>query len=82
MRAATLTPSPEDVAAIDDDVADIDADTEFDAFVQRHVDVAAGHTLLDVDRAAHRVDGAAKLGQDTVPGVLDDSSAVLRDLWI
>ncbi len=51
----------EDVAFIDDDVADIDADAELDAPIGRYANVAVGHLALNVDRAAHRVDDAGEL---------------------
>ena len=69
----------ENVALVDDDVADIDADAEFDAAVGRHIGVPFGHLALDFDGAAHRVDDAGELGQQTVAGGLDDAAAVLAD---
>ena len=70
---------PEYVALVDDDVADIDADAEFDAAVGRHIGVPFGHPVLDFDGAAHRVDDTGKLGQQSVAGGLDDAAAVLAD---
>ncbi|MFO1055932.1 MAG: hypothetical protein U1E53_03080 [Dongiaceae bacterium] len=63
-----LTPSLEDVVAVDDDVADIDADAELDAAVGRHVDGAFRHADLDLGGAAHRVDDAGELHQHAVAG--------------
>ena len=53
----------EDVVAIDDDVAEIDANAELDARIGRHVGVAFGHLALHVDGAAHGVDDAGELDQ-------------------
>jgi hypothetical protein len=77
-----INPISEDVTAIDDDVADIDADAEIDALFQRHAAVTLGHGLLDIDRAAHRVHGAAEFGQHPVSGVLDNPPSVLCDFRI
>src|SRR5262249_50594208 len=58
------------VALIDDDVADIDADAEFDATAGQHIGVPLGHLALDFDGTAYRVDDAGKLGKQTVAGSL------------
>ena len=70
---------PENVWLLDDDVADIDADSEFDALFGRHRDIALSHAALDFDGAAHGFDDAGKLGQQPVAGCLDDASAMLVD---
>ena len=72
----------ENVAVLDDDVADVDADAELDALVLRHAGVALGHAALDRDRAAHGVDDAGELDQDAVAGGLDDAAGMLGDLGI
>ena len=41
------------VVAIDDDVAEVDADAELDPLLRRNVGIALGHAALDLDRAAH-----------------------------
>src|SRR6516162_7007558 len=43
-----------DVAAIPDDVAEVDPHAEFDPPRLRNLSVALGHPLLHLDRAAHR----------------------------
>ena len=40
------------------------------------------HSLLHLDRVAHGIDHAAKLGQHPVPHELDDAPAMLGDLGI
>ena len=52
----------EDVVALDDHVAEIDADAELDPARRRHVGVAPDHALLDLDRA---LDGSATLWNST-----------------
>ena len=59
--------------ALLDDVADVDADAELDAAVLRHAGVALDEADLHFDRAANRVDHAAKLDENTVAGALDDA---------
>src|SRR6266542_1409610 len=71
---------PEDVAAVDHDVADIDADAELDPLLVRHVGIALRHAALDVHGTTHRVHDTAELGQHAVAGVLDDPPTVLGNL--
>ena len=71
-----------EVVALDDHVAEIDADAQFDAAVRRDAGVPLGHRLLHLDRAAHRIDDAGKLHQQAVAGGLDDAAPVLGDLRI
>ena len=70
------------VVVFDDNVADIDADTQRDALVLRLSGVALGHAVLNFDGATHGVDGAGELDQDSVAGPLDDAAAVLGDLRV
>jgi hypothetical protein len=52
-----------EVVALNDHVAEIDTDAQFDAVVGRDIRVAFRHRVLDFDRAAHRVDDARKLDE-------------------
>jgi hypothetical protein len=70
------------IITVKDNVADIDADAEFDTPVRRHLDVALDHTSLNIDGAAHGVDDADEFHQHAVSGRLDDMTAVLCDLGI
>ena len=54
----------------------MDADAELDTLVRRDTRVAFDHGDLDFDRAAHCVDDAAKLGDESVAGPLDDATIV------
>ena len=69
----------ENVAILDDDVADIDADPELDPAVRRHIRVALGHAALDVDGAADGIDDGCEFGQQPVPRRLHQASAILGD---
>ena len=51
-----------DVVLLDDYVAKVDADTEFDTPVSRTTGIDFGHRALHCDRAAHRIDDAGELG--------------------
>jgi hypothetical protein len=59
-----------DVAVLDHDVAEIDADAEFDALPLGDVGVARRHAVLHVDRAAHRLTGLANSARTPSPVVL------------
>ena len=72
----------ENVAVLDDDVAEIDADAELDAAVLRHVGVAAGHAALDFGGAGDSVHHAREFHQHAVAGQLDDAALVLGDLAV
>jgi hypothetical protein len=74
-----VDPVAEDVAALVDDVADVDADPEADALRLGDVLLALGHAALDRDRADDRVNGARELAEDAVAHQLDDTPAMLDD---
>src|SRR5712664_2828689 len=87
-RAAMFHAIAVEVVALDDHVAEIDADAQFDAFVRPDARVPLAHRLLHRDRAAHRIDDAGKLHQQAVAGGLGprvkpgDATVVLGDLRI
>ncbi len=72
----------EDVVVLDDNVADVDADTEHDTLLLGHIGVALGHRVLDFDRALDGFDRAGELGQKTVAHQLDDAPMVLADFGV
>jgi len=55
-----------EVVALDDHVAQIDADAQFDALLRLDTGAPLGHRLLHRDGAAHRVDDARKFDQPVV----------------
>jgi hypothetical protein len=65
--------------ALLNDVADMNADPEFDAAIVRYACVAFDHGVLHFDSAAHRVDHAAKLDQRPIAGTLEDTPIVHGD---
>ena len=78
-RAATLTPSPVDVLALDDHVAQVDTDAELDAPPLGGARVAPRHRALHLDRTLNGIDDACELGQDAIAGGLDDAPVVRGD---
>jgi hypothetical protein len=77
-----------EVISLDDDVAEIDADAQFDAAARRDAGVPLGHRLLHRDRAAHRIDDTGEFHQHAVAGGLvpgskpGDVAVVFGDLRI
>ena len=74
-----VDPVAENVAVLDDDIADIDADAEFDPFRSGDPGIAPGHRLLPFARAAQGVDHAGELDEEAVAGGLDQPAAMLGD---
>ena len=68
-----------EVVALDDDVAEIDADAELDMPVLGHSGVALQHAALDLDRAARRVEDTAEFDQEAVAHHLEDAAVVFGD---
>src|SRR5437764_8779895 len=69
----------EDVAFVDDDVAEIDADAKANALAFGDVGVTVLHPLLHDHGATHGVDDRGELDQHPVTGRLDDAPLVLSD---
>lgn len=68
-----------DVAVVDQDVAEVDADTEADPLVLLDLGLPLGQPLLDLHGADHRVGDARKLDQGTVAHQFDDPPVVRFD---
>ena len=78
-----LTPSPiRSPSALLDDIAQMNPDAELDAAFGRQAGVALDHAGLHLDRAAHRVDDAAKVDENAVAGALDDAAMMRGDRGI
>src|SRR5262249_33823082 len=73
---------PIDVATVDDDITNIDADPELNALLRRRVGIACDHGVLNVDGTAQRIHHTCKLHKYAIAGGLHDSAAVLPDLRI
>src|SRR5258706_1476917 len=48
----------EDVVVIENDITDVNPDAEFDPLIRWHGGIMLGHTALDFNRTAHRIQGA------------------------
>jgi hypothetical protein len=72
----------EDVVVVDDDIANVNADPEFDTLVQRHPGFLLGHAGLNFDGAARGIDRAGELHQKAVPGRFDDPAPMLLYLEV
>jgi hypothetical protein len=70
-----VDPVAQDVLAVDENVAEIDADAIENASGLGNRFVALGHHLLDEDGAFDRGDNGRKFEQHAVPGRLDEPSA-------
>jgi len=64
------------------DVAQMNADAKFDAFVERDPRIALDHGVLHFECAAHRVDDVAKLDDAAIAGALDDAAMMHGDCGI
>src|SRR6516165_6201005 len=73
---------PEYVTILDDNVADMNADAEFDALVLRYSCITLHHAALDLNRTACSVHGTCKLNQYAIAGPLDDTAAMICNLWL
>jgi hypothetical protein len=67
-----------EILAIDHDVADIDADAEFDLAIIGDPGIAIMHAGLDLDSTARGVEHAAELDEEAVAHHLEDAPAVFR----
>ena len=72
----------DDVVAVDDHLADIDANAERHAAVFRLIGVARDHRLLDIARATDRIHRARIFDQQGIAGGADDAPAIFGDLGI
>src|SRR5438477_152434 len=72
----------EDIAVLDDDISDIDADSELDPLRESDAGIPDGHPLLHLYGAAQRVYDAAKLDEETVARRFDQSTVMLGDLGV
>jgi hypothetical protein len=77
-----IDPIAENVAVLDDDVADIDADAKFDALSGRDARGPIRQRLLHLGRAAQRVDDAGEFDEQPVAGGLDQPTAMRRGLRV
>src|SRR5215470_18045548 len=71
-----VDPVAEDVVAVDDDVAEVDANAERDATVLGPLRGAISHRRLQFDGTAHCIDHARELNEQPVARGLHNATAV------
>ena len=79
-RAATFHAVPIDIVPLDDHIAEVDADTIFNAPVLWHVFVAACHRTLRFSSTLDGIDDASELNQKPVARRLDDAADMLGNM--
>ena len=73
-------PVPGHVVAVNNDVADVDADTQADSGAVAAPGFARDHVALEIDRAPYGRGCAREFGQEAVASRFDEAAAVLVDL--
>jgi hypothetical protein len=68
------------IIALDDHVAEVDANAHVDTLAVGEAVVSLGHAALQDDGAFNGVDDAAELGQQSVAHQLEDAAVMLLDL--
>ena len=66
-----------DVAAFDDDIAQVHADPELDPALQRRSPVPGCQRPLDLDGSVHGINDACELDERSVAHKLDDATAIV-----
>jgi hypothetical protein len=69
----------ENITLLDDDIANVNADTDFNALFGRDVLITLRHSALRLDRTAGGIHGTAEFDQYSVASTLDDAAVVLGD---
>jgi hypothetical protein len=69
----------EDIVVVDDDVTDVDSDSEFNTLFRCYDRIALGHPPLNVDRTTHGIDYAGKF-QQAVLTIRPRYSAILGSI--
>ena len=77
-----IDPVAKNVTAVGNDVADIDANAEFQALVRRYLRISSDDAALNFDRTSDRVHDARKLGEDAIACGVGDVAAVPLDRGI
>src|SRR5204862_3027563 len=72
-------PIAEDITVLAHDVAEIDAHPKCQPPIFWNCTVSFRHRLLQANRAAHRLNGAGELREDTVSGRLNYAATMLLD---
>src|SRR5207248_3146837 len=76
-----IHPVTKNIIALDNDIADVDPDAEFDAIV-RSAGITLGHAALPSSGTTQRINDASELNQQPIAGCLDDTAPVFGDLRV
>src|SRR5215469_3408189 len=71
-----------DVAVLDDHIAEIDPDPEYDPLILGRPRIALGHPTLDGDRTGDGLNDAREFDEDAITGCLDDAALVFGNLGV
>jgi hypothetical protein len=69
----------ENVAVLNNDIADVDPYSKFNAFLGGDSGVTLGHGVLNLTRTPQGIDDTGELDQQAVPGSFDDAASILGD---
>src|SRR6516225_9982215 len=72
----------ENVAVLNDNIANINAHSKFDAFLGGVLCIALGRGVLNLRCTPHGIDDTCELSQQTVPGSFDDASSMFANLRV
>src|SRR5262245_33000811 len=77
-----IYPVAENVAVLYDDVALVNADPKFDAFLGGDLGIILGHDVLNLSRTAQSINHTGKFDQQAIAGRFDDAAPVFSDFRI
>src|SRR5262249_58450896 len=77
-----IDPVPEDVIPIDNDIADINAHTELDAFLWRQWGSTLDHGALDIDSTPNGIHDADKFNEHAIACRLHYAATMLGDFRV
>jgi hypothetical protein len=72
----------EDIIAIENNIANIDADTKLNSLLILRSGIPFCHSLLNFDGTAQRIYNTAKFCQQTVTSAFHYPTAIFLDFWI
>src|SRR5262249_1579612 len=74
-----VDPTSIKVAALDQDITEIDTDSQYDVLAFRRIAISSSHGLLQLDGTLHGVNSARELDQYAITRDLEDAAPVLSD---
>src|SRR5262249_26514536 len=69
----------EQVVALNDDVADMDADPKSHRLISRSIGVLLGYRVLNFDATLHGINGAGEIGDEAIACRVEDPTAMRGD---